>query len=969
MAKIHLAYNDELYTPVSGEVWIVDADGTGQVKPIPNTGGGGSGITDHGQLSGLSDDDHTQYLNTTRHDSHDHSAAMASVVLDDLSDVVETTITTGDLLRWNGTNWVNYADSNYAASGHDHDADYVNITGDTMTGSLGFFSDAAGPSGTVVIDTEFWTGPATYALSIDADVDVSGVVRGTRVAGKPTALTDIVFSDRYNHNQSSSGVPKFLIRSSGMMEWAGDAVGAATDTNLYRSAANVLKTDDTFDAAALTVGGTAVSLAGHDHDSTEITDFTEAVQDVVGGMVTGNTETDIQVDYDDTNGKLNFVVTAGGGGATALGGLSDVTITSPADNNLLAYDTGSSQWINQTAAQAGVSTVGHTHTESEITDLDHYTSTDFDTDFAGKTTTDLAEGTNLYYTTTRANTDIDARVDKAFVDALNVDADTLDGIDSTGFATSSHNHDADYVNITGDIMDGDLTMSDNGAAAPSKAVFFEAANSDNTQMVAVSVRSTYNSVGELVISAPLTIVGGNLEVSGLSGTINGAEILTTADEGSGNGLDADTVDGQHASAFATSGHTHVSSNITDFAEAVSDQVGTMITGNTETGLAVTYDDADNTLDFILDFASGPPPVSGNELPLVTNGINGYGSSTQPARLDHSHTIEAVSILSQSGSSVIPPTHIGIDPISLAGGYGTSLEAAREDHTHTVEIEKISDIVGAMVIGNTETGITVTYQDADNTLDFVIQYGAPVSLTPDLANSAGTGNTGARANHVHNVPAATAVSISNATTNAEGTAASFARSDHTHAVTGFATTSHNHDADYVNVTGDTMTGILVVSGGGIVTEDAGSSSIDIRDTNTDIGFNISYFDGRALFSQKDDSGGFPPAFSDIVVDGIATPIDANDATNKGYVDTNFAAISHTHTESDITDLGSYPDATGQPVNKVAETDGAGGWTFIDTPSGGGGGHPHVNTVEISDGSTVQWEIDLEVDGTLSFNFVG
>jgi hypothetical protein len=34
-------------------------------------------------------------------------------------------------------------------------------------------------------------------------------------------------------------------------------------------------------------------------------------------------------------------------------------------------------------------------------------------------------------------------------------------------------------------------------------------------------------------------------------------------------------------------------------------------------------------------------------------------------------------------------------------------------------ETISDTVGAMVTGNTETGITVTYDDSDNTLDFVV----------------------------------------------------------------------------------------------------------------------------------------------------------------------------------------------------------------------------------------------------------
>jgi hypothetical protein len=49
-------------------------------------------------------------------------------------------------------------------------------------------------------------------------------------------------------------------------------------------------------------------------------------------------------------------------------------------------------------------------------------------------TDDLSEGsTNLYYTDARANSAIDTRVDKAFVDALNVDADTFDSLNSTQF--------------------------------------------------------------------------------------------------------------------------------------------------------------------------------------------------------------------------------------------------------------------------------------------------------------------------------------------------------------------------------------------------------------------------------------------------------------------------------------------------------------------------------------------------------
>jgi hypothetical protein len=49
-------------------------------------------------------------------------------------------------------------------------------------------------------------------------------------------------------------------------------------------------------------------------------------------------------------------------------------------------------------------------------------------------------------------------------------------------------------------------------------------------------------------------------------------------------------------------------------------------------------------------------------------------------------------------------------------------------------ERICDDVGAMVTGNTETNITVTYQDADNTLDFVVETATSATLGVASFNS-------------------------------------------------------------------------------------------------------------------------------------------------------------------------------------------------------------------------------------------
>ena len=59
---------------------------------------GGGGVTDHGNLSGLLDDDHTQYLNETRHDVLDHTGltGIPTQYTDEMAqDVIGTLITNG----------------------------------------------------------------------------------------------------------------------------------------------------------------------------------------------------------------------------------------------------------------------------------------------------------------------------------------------------------------------------------------------------------------------------------------------------------------------------------------------------------------------------------------------------------------------------------------------------------------------------------------------------------------------------------------------------------------------------------------------------------------------------------------------------------------------------------------------------------------------------------------------------------
>ena len=62
-------------------------------------------VSDHGSMTGLADDDHTQYLTDARHNALDHSTAMESVVLDDIYDVNTSGASAGYVLTFNGSTW------------------------------------------------------------------------------------------------------------------------------------------------------------------------------------------------------------------------------------------------------------------------------------------------------------------------------------------------------------------------------------------------------------------------------------------------------------------------------------------------------------------------------------------------------------------------------------------------------------------------------------------------------------------------------------------------------------------------------------------------------------------------------------------------------------------------------------------------------------------------------------------------
>jgi hypothetical protein len=112
-----------------------------------------------------------------------------------------------------------------------------------------------------------------------------------------------------------------------------------------------------------------------------------------------------------------------------------------------------------------------------------------------------------------------------------------------------------------------------------------------------------------------------------------------------------------------------STKISDFNEAVSDAVGAMVTSNTENGISVTYDDADNTLDFdVADFSI-----------TLTGDVTGSGTVTNLANVSFEATV------------------------------------ADNSHAHTTGNitgiqEYVEDTASTMITAATHNGISVAYTD-------------------------------------------------------------------------------------------------------------------------------------------------------------------------------------------------------------------------------------------------------------------
>jgi len=159
---------------------------------------------------------------------------------------------------------------------------------------------------------------------------------------------------------------------------------------------------------------------------------------------------------------------------------------------------------------------------------------------------------------------------------------------------------------------------------------------------------------------------------------------------------------------------------------------------TSTGIAVTGNIANTSGDFTLDVAGDIIlDADGGDIKLKDAGTQFASFTNNSGSLsivavgadndirffgnDGGASVTALTLdMSEAGAATFNNKIIATElDISGNADIDGTLEADAITVNGTALAEVISDTVGAMVSSNTESGITVTYQDADNTLDFTV----------------------------------------------------------------------------------------------------------------------------------------------------------------------------------------------------------------------------------------------------------
>jgi cytoskeletal protein CcmA (bactofilin family) len=332
----------------------------------------------------------------------------------------------------------------------------------------------------------------------------------------------------------------------------------------------------------------------------------------------------------------------------------------------------------------------------------------------------------------------------------------VDGFESfvTGIANSNTTYYAAVNRDANEFEVGIGTVTDASPDTLARTTIISSSNSDSAVDFSAGTKDIFTTLPASKVvfedaSNDVTI-GGALA---LSGAITGATNITLSGE-----LDAATLDiSGNADIDGTLEADAITVNGATLEETVTDFVGGMVSSNTETGITVTFQDADNTIDFALAAAQTTiTSLLATDIKIgeddqtkidfeTADEIHFYANNTEQVYLgDNIFGPQSDSDV-DLGATGVRWKDAFVDSITVTGEVdGASLDISGDaDIDGTLEADAITvdgtalatfirDTVGTnMVSSNTETGISVTYDTTNDNLDFAIA-AAQTTITSLLA---------------------------------------------------------------------------------------------------------------------------------------------------------------------------------------------------------------------------------------------
>jgi hypothetical protein len=304
--------------------------------------------------------------------------------------------------------------------------------------------------------------------------------------------------------------------------------------------------------------------------------------------------------------------------------------------------------------------------------------------------------------------------------------------------------------------------------------------------------------------------------------------VTAGSYGSATAVSTFTVDSQgRLTAAGTANIAIASTAVTDFNEAVADAVGAMVSSNTESGISVSYDDTDNTLDF--DVADFTITLGGDLSGSAT--VTNLGNATLTATIAANSVALGTDTTGNYVSDVTAGTGV---TVSHTPGEGSTATVSIGQAVATSDSPTFAslNLNGSLVFegataDNFETTLSVTDPTADRTITLPNATGT-VALLGTIA--LGTDTTG---NYMADLTAGTGVTITH--TPGEGSNATIAIGQ---AVATNSNVQFNDVAAGGNVT---ITGNLTVNG---TTTTVNSTTVTVDDKNLELGATASPSDAGA-----------------------------------------------------------------------------------------------------------------------------